>query len=132
MSKRKCIYTQKDAQCKDKVIPHGKMEFYHNWANAVPCSLEYKEIKINKHPTELEFQIARAFYNEELALQEVEFWRKEGDRLRSILSEELAKRPKSDKPKVTTKDKEIDLAIKEKEIKEIDLSSVLAKRKVDW
>jgi len=53
MSRRKCIYTGKEAKVKDNVIPKSKAEDeVHNWINDVPCNDEYKEYKQGRLPTE--------------------------------------------------------------------------------
>ena len=130
MYSRKCVYTGEKASCRDKVIPHNGGDIDHNWSNTVPCSRDYKDRKSNKMPTELEMKISRAFYELELSKKEVEFWQAEHDRLKGELETELkVEPPKKKKNTMTKKDKEIELAYKEKEIVEMDLDSILEKNK---
>ena len=130
MSSRKCIYTGKDAATTDKVIPKKGGDESHNWANSVPCSKEYKAIKALRPPNELEMEVNRVFKKLELALLDVQFYQDKMVEIQSILIKNLPKVDK--KPKKSKKDKEVEIAHKEKEIKELSLDKVLDKKKVLW
>lgn len=71
MEGRKCIYTGKDANYTDSVIPKRHGDARHNWANKVPASSEYK--KSNRLPTDLEMEASRLFYLLEIARNEVNY-----------------------------------------------------------
>lgn len=70
MSKRKCVYTNNESDCLDKVIPS---EETHNWTLKVPCSTIYKESKGNDLPTDLEMEIHETFYMLELYRVKVKY-----------------------------------------------------------
>lgn len=71
MERRKCIYTGKEANYTDSVIPKKNDEARHNWANKVPANSEYK--KNNRIPTDLEMEASRLFYLLEIARNEVNY-----------------------------------------------------------
>lgn len=135
MSSRKCVYTGRDANCNDKVIPKNGGDEVHNWANSVPCSDKYKAKKARNHPTELEMSINRAFKMLELAKLDVRYWEIELDRLRSQLEQEPPKKEQPSKLSKTTqkkKDREVKVAYKEVEIKQIDFEKTLKEKKMVW
>lgn len=125
MSSRKCIYTGKEADCTDKVIPHDGGDIDHNWANSAPCSRSYKVQKGLEEPTELEMQINKAFKMLELAKMDMYFWEKRLKYLQDILQKDVNEPPKNSKKKK----KEVELAYQEKEISDINLDKVLKKKK---
>lgn len=128
MASRNCIYTGKKAGCTDKVIPKNEGDEVHNWANSVPCNLEYKElIKGNRMPTELEMEASKAFQQLEIAKQQVNFWEKRLESIQKQIVETLPE-PKKKTSTKSKKEKEIKIAEKEKEIKELDVDKVLEKR----
>lgn len=148
MGSRKCVYTGKDANCTDKVIPHDGGDIDHNWANSVPCSKEYKNRKGLNMPTEIEMELNRSFKHLELAKMDVAYWEKRIEMLRELNStSEVEKsikpteKPKKEQKSVTLepekaskrqkakKEKEIKTAYKEKEIQEVDLEKVVKKKK---
>jgi len=137
MSSRKCIYTGKDANTTDKVIPKQGGDENHNWSNSVPCSKEYKDFKGLRLPTELELEANKIFKKLELAKMDVVLYEKELHRIQSEIAKTLPKVSKSDTSRTkkvlkSKKDKEIEIAHKEKEIKETNFDEVLKKKKVEW
>jgi len=137
MSSRKCIYTGKDAGTTDKVIPKKGGDETHNWSNSVPCSKEYKAFKGNRMPTELELKANKIFKKLELAKLDVVLYEEELHRIQSELVQNLPKVSKSDtsgtkKVLKSKKEKEIEIAHKEKEIIETDFDKVITKKKVEW
>ena len=125
MSGRKCVYTGKDANCKDKVIPHDGGDIDHNWANTVPCNSAYKNNKGNRLPTDKEMEINETFKLLELARMKVDFFEK---KLKKLQEENVTLKVKKS-AKQKRKDKEIKTAYKEKEIKEVDLDKIVEKKK---
>jgi hypothetical protein len=72
--RRKCIYTGKESLCRDKPMPNNLAgDEIHNWANAVPCSLEYKESKKDQMPNDIEAKIFETFYLLEIARWKVRY-----------------------------------------------------------
>ena len=139
MSSRKCIYTGKDANCEDKIIPKNGGDEVHNWVNSAPCNSKYKNKKARNHPTELEVSINRAFKMLELAKLDVRFWEIELNRLRVLLANTPHNNKKTnEEPKKVSKtsekkkEREIKVAKKELEIKEVDFQSHLNKKKMEW
>ena len=137
MSSRKCIYTGKDASTTDKVIPKEGGDENHNWSNSVPCSKEYKAFKGLRLPTELELEANKVFKKLELAKLDVVLYQKEMLRIQSEIAKPLPKVSKSDtsgtkKVLKSKKEKEIEIAHTEKEIKETNFEEVIIKKKVDW
>ena len=130
MSSRKCIYTGKDAECEDKVIPKNGGDEVHNWANSAPCSKSYKAKKALNHPSELEIQANRASKMLELAKLDARYWELELDRIRLEITK-LPEKPVS-KTQQKKKEKEIKLAYIEKDIKEVNLDSILEAKKMKW
>jgi len=111
---RKCIYTNKEANSKDNVIPKKKIGGeLHNWANKAPVSKDYKDLKQDSMPTDLEFEANQLFHKLELAKLEVKFYE---DRLAEIQQKikETTKIPE----KKSKKDKEIEQMYIEKEVVE--------------
>lgn len=72
--KRKCAYTGKDSFCTDKPL-HSTVagSELHNWANAMPCSIEYKESKKDDIPNDTEIKIFEVFYLLEIARLKVRY-----------------------------------------------------------
>lgn len=125
MASRNCVYTGKKAGCTDKVIPKEGGDEVHNWTNSVPCSIEYKEFKGKRPPTEKELEACSIFYKIEMLKQELNFLEKQ---LHEVQQELLRSLPPK-KTKKTQKDKEIELAYQEKEIKEVNLDKVIEKKR---
>jgi uncharacterized coiled-coil protein SlyX len=72
--KRKCAYTGKDSFCTDKPLPSQVAEQeIHNWTNALPCSIEYKESKQGQSINDIELKIHETFYLLEIARFQVKF-----------------------------------------------------------
>ena len=135
MSSRKCIYTGKDAECTDKVVPKNGGDVDHNWANSAPCSKEYKNKKKLQDPSELELKANRYFYMLELAKQEVEFYTKKLKEIQLQLNPVKKKEPKKTKKKPRAekiKDREIKIAQAERDIQELEFEEVLEKKKMEW
>ena len=113
MSIRKCIFTGKDSKLKDKVLPRPFLDEdeLHNWANEAPISAEYKEIKGQGLPTELEMQIHETFKLLELARLRVKYYEAQ----LKELQENTPKVQKKEKKytRSTKKEKQIQTAIAE-------------------
>jgi hypothetical protein len=120
---RKCIYTGLEARCTDKVVPKKGGDECHNWANSVPCSLEYKNFKEGRDPTETELMLNRAFKMLELAKLDVVYWEREAIRLRTEIGFV---------PQTIKKEEELKVMDKEQEIKEINFDSIIEKKKMEW
>jgi len=68
MAKRKCIYTGLYSNCKEKIIPSPYVgNEKHNWAINLPVNEEYRHLKDNRMPTDLEIEAHENFYLLELA-----------------------------------------------------------------
>jgi hypothetical protein len=130
MSGRKCIYTGKDAEVTDKVVPKEGGDEVHNWSNSVPCSKYYKDLKGLRPPNALELQANRVFKMLELAKLDVGVYKKELARIQKQIVETLPENIQKAAKKI--KDKEIELAYIEKEIQEVDLDKVLDSKKMEW
>jgi len=136
---RKCIYTGKDSDAKDQVLPDNPF----NWTNKVPTTKEYKEKK-GKLPTELEMQANETFHLLELARNRVLFYeaklaeiQKElkKDDISTEKEEKIQEKPQKNIQKTSRKDMEIEKAIKEKEIMEDSekaIEEVLKKKSNLW
>ena len=75
MSVRKCIYTNRSATGKDRVIPKKFLsDETHNWANRAPISWDYRGFKKDRMPTDLEFEALQVFYLSELAQLKLNFY----------------------------------------------------------
>jgi len=134
MDVRKCIYTGKNAESKDNVIPKKILEKeIHNWANKAPVNTEYKNDKQDRLPTELEMEANEIFHRLELAKLRVSYYEAKLLEIQgniSDLTKPISKKPK--KIKISKKDKQIETAIIQKEVIEISDSiaeEVLNKRK---
>ena len=137
MSSRKCIYTGKNANTTDKVIPKEGGDENHNWSNSVPCSKEYKDFKGLRLPTELELEANKIFKKLELAKLDVVLYEKELGRIQAEIAKTLPKVSKNDtsgtkKVLKSNKEKEIEIAHTEKAIKETNFDEVIKKKKVEW
>lgn len=78
MSIRKCIYTNRPAKGKDRIIPKKYLtnqDEKHNWTNYAPISWDYRNFKKNRLPTELEFEANELFHFLELAQLRLKFYR---------------------------------------------------------
>ena len=84
MSPRKCIYTNKQANATDTVIPKRLGDALHNWANRAPADSEYLKGKQNRLPTDLEMEANRLFHLLELAKLEVTYLE---ERLKAVQEE---------------------------------------------
>lgn len=128
---RKCIYTNKEASSKDNVVPRKALgEELHNWANKAPVSKDYKDLKQDRMPTDLEFEANQIFHKLELARLEVAFYE---DRLAEIQEKikEVTKIPE----KKSKKDKEIEQMHIEKDLMEVmeeEVTKVISKKKKLW
>lgn len=148
MSERKCVYTNKSSKAKDSVIPkkHLDGEIY-NWANTVPCSLEYKELKEDRMPTEDEMLANELFQNLELSRLRVRYYETKLSEVQERLSKQLPTNKPPSKKQAKKKEKEIAHAIHDvkvvqkveenldkvlSEMKEETLSSQNKNKKWDW
>jgi phosphoenolpyruvate carboxylase len=119
--KRKCAYTGKESLCTDKVIPRELSdEEIHNWTNSLPCSIEYKESKGADFPNDLEAEIHETFYLLEIYRWKVKYLEK---KLEILQQQNNTRRPikktgAAQKKKEKAKEKQIEAAIKEKQIVE--------------
>jgi hypothetical protein len=68
--KRKCIYTNEDSDCLDRIIPSDEV---HNWTLKTPCNSQYRESKGTEPPTDLEMEIHETFYLLELSKIKVKY-----------------------------------------------------------
>ena len=130
MSIRKCIYTNKEADSKDNVLPKSKSgNELHNWANKAPCSRVYKDFKQDRLPTEEEMELNRLFYKLEMARLDVQYYTAKIEELQGKISHEAFE--KKDKKEARKKDLEIKQAFIEKEIVEEaeDMMESLIKKK---
>jgi hypothetical protein len=78
MSIRKCIYTNRPAKGKDRIIPKRYLtdqDEKHNWTNYAPISWNYRNFKKDRLPTELEFEANELFHFLELAQLKLKFYR---------------------------------------------------------
>ena len=133
MSQRKCIYTGLPATKTDMVVPKTGGDESHNWVNSVPCSEEYKEIKKRKEPNDLEIEANDTFRKLELARLQVERYERALQDVQTRIRKSVGlDKPK--KPKKLSKDKQIEIAYKEKEIVEADFDRVIKekKKKMEW
>lgn len=139
MTVRKCIYTGKDSDAKDQVLPNNPF----NWTNKVPTTKEYKEKK-GKLPTELEMQANETFHLLELARNRVLFYEAKLAEIQKELKkddictekeEKIQEKPQKNIQKTSRKDMEIKKAIEEKEILEESekaIEEVLKKKSNLW
>jgi len=134
MSRRKCIYTGLPAERTDKVVPKEGGDEAHNWINSVPCSITYKEkVKKRKLPSELEVQAHKTFTMLELARLDVARLEKELiETQKKICKINKINNPLFKKP--MSKNEEIEIAYKEKEVQEMDFKEVLEEetKKMEW
>jgi hypothetical protein len=146
MTIRKCIYTGKDSNAKDQVLPNNPF----NWTNKVPTTKEYKNSKNGNLPTELEMQANETFHLLELARNRVLFYEAKLKEIQDEIGgcetpepvQKLSKVSKSDTSKakktpkkVSKRDVEIEKAIEEKEIMEDSekaIEKVLKKKSNLW
>lgn len=129
MDKRKCIYTGKEADGSDNVIPKSKAgDELHNWTNKVPCSSEYKLKKQGELPTELEMEAHEAFTLMELHRNKAKYYELKLEEIQKKI-QKTAKKPQKTAKK-SKKDKQIEQAYIEKEVTEPEkYEEVLEKRK---
>ena len=133
MSNRKCIYTNKEANGRDRVVPKSKVgNEIHNWCNYAPVNNRYKDIKKGKMPDELELQANELFRMIELHKIRVRYYEEQLEEIQN----ELKKRLKPDKGEVK-KEREIKQAFIEKAVleeheEEIDKILDKRKKKVLW
>lgn len=142
MSKRKCIYTGLDSETMDKFMPKTGGDENHNWSNSVPCSNEYKKIKGKRLPNDAEHLAYKEFMELErlrllvsiqegkLRLAQAIIRKKSKIFLPEEVEEMVVEKPK--KRKKISKEKEIQIAIKEKEIQEINIDKILETKKMEW
>jgi len=130
MSERKCIYTNKSSKAKDSVIPKKslKNEIY-NWCNDAPCSLEYKDFKGDRMPTEDEILANELFKILELTKIRVRYYEEKLTEVQKRLIASMPEKPKKEGKKIK---KEIEQAIHDVEVVqkiELDLNKELKDRK---
>ena len=134
MTKRACIFTGKESNDKDSVIPRHLSKDPHNWTSQVPTTTEYKEQRKDRQPTDLEIQAADAFYQIESLKIKLEFYE---DRLVQIQDEINStfvpipvEKPKNEgKRAAKKKDKEIEIAEKQKDIQNMESKFIEEMRK---
>ena len=133
MTTRKCIYTGKEAEAKDSVIPKKDSgEELHNWANKAPICKDYKDLKQDRLPTEEEMELNRLFYKLELSKLDVKYYEIKISKLQKNIRIELDNI--IDKKEEIKKEKEIKVSIIEKEIVEESnntIEKILENRKKD-
>lgn len=133
MDKRKCIYTGKEADGSDNVIPKSKAgDELHNWTNKVPCNSEYKLEKQGNMPSELEMEAHEAFTLMELHRNKAKYYELKLEEIQKKICKNTEKiQKKSVKiQKKSKKDKQIEQAYIEKEVTEPEkYEEVLEKRK---
>ncbi len=126
---RKCIYTNKEAKSKDRVIPKSKIgDELHNWCNFVPVSSGYKDIKKDNMPDELEMQANELFKMLEMAKLRVVYFE---EKLKEV-QEKLKPRVKTEEKEEEKKERQIKQAFHEKavvEVHEESIAEILNKRK---
>ena len=139
MTIRKCIYTGKDSDAKDRLLPDNPF----NWTNTAPTTKEYKEKK-GEFPTELEMQANEIFHLLELARNRVLFYEAKLAEIQKELKkydigtekeEKIQEKPQKNTQKTSRKDMEIKKAIEEKEILEESekaIEEVLKKKTSLW
>ena len=89
----------------------------HNWCNEAPISAEYKEIKKENLPTELEMQLHETFKLLELARLRVKYYEAQLKELQDSNNKTIKKVPKKNKKPVSAirKEKQIETAITKKQ-----------------
>jgi hypothetical protein len=137
MKIRKCVYTNKDAKAKDSVIPKKILkDEIHNWSNNVPVSEEYKTLKSDRLPTELEMQANEYFHLLELSKLRVRYYEEKLEEIQKEITEKLVIVEKKGKTKKEMKkDKEIKKAHKQQELQteiEEKINSTLEGLKFKW
>jgi hypothetical protein len=125
MSKRKCIFTGNDSDDKDSVLPRHLSKDQHNWASQVPTTTSYKEKRKDRSPTDLEIQAADAFYQIELLKTKLEFYEFRLSQIQSeinsaFVSEPIIKPKNEGKRAAKKKEKEIEIAEKQKDIQNME------------
>jgi hypothetical protein len=116
--KRKCIYTNQDSDCLDKIIPSEEV---HNWTLKAPCSSIYRESKGNDLPTDLEMEIHETFYLLELSRVKIKYLEAKLLKLQEENKDSrkpIKKTGAAKKNKEKIKDKQIEASIAIKEIME--------------
>lgn len=96
--KRKCIFTNKEANAKLNIGSDN-----HNWAKSVPCTKEIKEDIENRGLNELEIRLVEIFYQQELCKIRIEQYSDQMDEIRDLLnanSKNIAIRPDRETPKI--------------------------------
>ena len=122
----------------DKFMPKKGGDENHNWTNDVPCSEEYKKIKGKRLPNSLEHEAYKSFMELErlrllVSLEDAKLKEIQGKvrkKHKILLPEEKVEKPKVRKR--ISKDKEIEIAMKEKEVQEINVDKVLETKKMGW
>lgn len=127
MTRRKCVYTGQDSNDKDSVIPRHLIKDEHNWSVYVPTTSDYKQQKIDRQPTELEMQAVETFHLLEMAKLKVEFYEAQLVNIQSQINKTFKPKPVQ-KPKNEGKNadkrkqKQIEIAEKEKNIQDLELN----------
>ena len=120
MDSRRCIYTNKDANTRDTVIPKDRGNVLHNWANRAPANSEYLKTKQDRLPTELEMEANRIFHLLELSRLDVVFFEEKLKEIQVAIDEN--KKDQIDKSyHIKELDESLDLKA-EDIIKKIDLN----------
>jgi hypothetical protein len=127
MTKRKCVYTGQDSNDKDSVIPRHLIKDEHNWSVYVPTTSDYKQQKINRQPSELEIQAVETFYLLEMAKLKVEFYESQLAKIQDQINKDYRplpiQKPKNEgKNAEKKKQKQIEIAEKEKSIQDLELN----------
>jgi len=122
-----CVYTGRQSRVADYTV--NKKEIPHNWANKVPCNVEYRELKNGRPPTELELEANETFYLLELAKIRVKHYELKLKDIQDKINEGLGIKiekhiEKKIQKQADVKMKEMDKAVEMKEAIEIAETSV--------
>jgi glutamyl/glutaminyl-tRNA synthetase len=134
MTKRTCVFTGLESNDKDSVIPRHLSKDPHNWTSTVPTTTSYKEQRKDRLPTELEIQAADAFYQIETLKTKLEFYENRlaqiQDEINSTFVPFPVEKPKNEgKRAAKKKDKEIEIAEKQKDIQNMESKFIEEMRK---
>ena len=106
MGERKCIYTGRPAKAMETFIPERLFteEERHNWVMQVPISIEYKNLKKDRLPNDLETEAFETFVSIEKSKIKLKFLEEKllsiQEKInKSIIIEEKNKPTKSEKIK---------------------------------
>jgi hypothetical protein len=122
---RKCVYTGRDSKGRDSVLSKVNEDVAHNWANSVPCDVEYGQLKQGRLPSELEMEANRVFKLLELAKLDVSYYEQILANIQVELNEkfekDMAKKEakKAEKNTISKKDRELEQAVIVKQVNEV-------------